>query len=162
MTLKELALPGFHAAGDPVMVVTGLGRSSNLDPIDGLVCRIPSQLLTGSQPPPLADPHGLLPADVQGLHAEACLIAQMSDVPEPAPAPATQFPAVADARTPWTQPWVPLILEWEVGLISDPAYAAGADPELLTWDAGNWTFDGTGYAWTASLSPRRRRTSTRR
>ena len=145
LLVRELALPGFHVPGDPVLVVTGLGRSTILDPADPPVCRLPAQLLDGPDPPPLDDPHGLLPDAVQGLHREAAAIARgmRSDTE---PAVGARFPPVSYAREDWAQPWVPLVLEWTVRVIGTPDYApVQGDPALPHWTAGNWTFDGTDY-----------------
>lgn len=178
---KAVELPQYRAASDPVIVVTGLGRSTVLDPAGTLLCRLASQTVdaltvagadycaSGScahpvAVPPLAGPAALLPDGVQALHTESfflspALFAQdamgtAADAPRvsaaiaalPRPAAGTRFPPRADAMPEWVQPWVPLLLDWQVAVLNAPAYTAGASEWQM--DPAQWTFDGSDFQWT--------------
>jgi hypothetical protein len=183
--LKPVNLPQFWAANDPVMLVTGLGRSTSLDPVENLVCRLPSQAVAAltvsgttycadgscansvaADVPVLAAPAGLLPASVAALHTEAFflspeLFAQnaLGDATQadavraaiaalPAPGTAATFPPYAGAMGEWTQPWVPLLLDWEVTVLKGPAYVDGtSSAPIPAFQPQLWSFDGTGFSW---------------
>jgi hypothetical protein len=186
LTLKSFNQPEYHSADDPVLVVTGLGRSTNLDPVAGLTCRVAGQaldsLVLGGKEhravdvaPSLADPNGLLPDGVQQLHAESVLLSpelcaalalgdagRAGDVQTalgalPAPAPGERFPPDPGAWPAWAQPWVPIVLEWELVVLRAPAYvSAGGDTPVYAFDQAQWHFDGTDWQWygpTAAASP---------
>jgi hypothetical protein len=215
LNLKPVNMPQFYYPNDPVVLVTGLGRSTNLDPSDGLMCRLPSQTLSSltvdgttyttngsggtniqNQIPVLADPNNLLPDAVQRLHAESlflspCLFAKdILNDPTPCPPPANTTDTIADevraalkpllappakdaqwppaaghfgplsyAAEEWAQPWVPLLLDWQVTVLQSPAYTNpqfGQNPDVHLTDAlnqGNWTFDGANYKWTGPTNP---------
>ena len=141
LRVRELALPGYHVPGDPVLVVTGLGRSTDLDPAGLPVCRLPAQLLAGPAEPPLPDPHHLLPDEIQDLHQEAVAL-WLGPPPGAERGAGAPFPPAP--RQSWTQPWVPLILEWQVRVIAGPDYQNHpADTALLRWTGRDWAFDGT-------------------
>jgi hypothetical protein len=183
-TLKQASLPQYHAPNDPVLLVTGLGRSTNLDPVGDLTCRLVSQTVdaltvdgtaycaagTCHQPvqvPALDDPNDLLPDGVQALHTESFFLspalfaadalgdpARSADVEAaisalpPASATASSFPPVSGCAVVWEQPWVPLLLDWQVTVLKAPAWVPGdsGDP-VYAFDAANWSFDGTDYVW---------------
>ena len=202
--LKAINRPQYYYPNDPVVLVKGLGRSTNFDPTEGLLCRLPSQtiskLTVGSttytvaasggtniqnQIPVLDDPHNLLPAGLEQLHTESfflspCLFAKvilgdtmpcpppvgtsdaLSDEVRqgvkalPAPAAGGYFAPVSFAMEEWEQPWVPLLLDWQVTLLKDPAYTCPTnknDPHLIcTLDQSNWQFDGTDYRWVGPIT----------
>ena len=179
LELKATNLPQYFASQDPVVLVTGLGRATNFDPVDGVLCRLASQAVAGltvsgtaytstsiaSQIPVLSDPRGLLPDGVQALNIEsfflsAALFAQdvlgnVSQSPAvqqaigalPKPSVGAQFPPTDYACTPWQQPWIPLLLDWKVVVLRDPAYTAPLDQPTCTFNQSNWQFDGTDYQW---------------
>lgn len=187
LTLKATNAPQFFAPQDPVVVITGLGRATNLDPSDGLLCRLPSQTVAGltvggtaytagtlaAQIPVLADPNSLLPSGAQELNVENLflspdLLAQAifgntSNVAAvtaaiaalPAPPAGGQFPPVSFAAATWVQPWVPLMLDWQVTVLKAPAYVtppawsetAWNPVSFATFDQANWQFNGSDFGW---------------
>lgn len=208
LVLKAVNMPQYHYPSDPVVLVTGLGRSTNLDPTDGLMCRPLSQTVaaltingttycvdssggTNIQPkmPALNDPNNLLPQGIQQFHYECfflspCLFAHdvlLDTTPCPAPAggpPDTlaaavstaigslqpsaaagaRFGPMAFAAAGWQQPWVPLMLDWQVTVLEGPAYTTPApgndDPHLVcTFNQDKWKFNGTDYTWIGSTDP---------
>lgn len=176
LVLDSGPLPEYHAANDPVVLVTGLGRSTNLDPVGDLTCRLPSQVVatllvdgkTGTAAP-LLDPLGLLPAGIGLLHAESLFlspalfaqdvlgdIAKAGDVLKaiaalPPPGPTVRFAPAAGSAVEWIQPWVPLLLDWQVTVLKEPAYSGGptTGPKspVCTLEQGYWKFDGTDHQW---------------
>lgn len=172
--LESGPMPDYHAPNDPVVLVTGLGRSTNLDPVGDLTCRLPSQTVAaltvdGSTgvAPPLHDPSGLLPAAVQQLHAESLFLSpalfaqdvlkdagKIADVRAaiaalPPPGPTVRFAPATGSALEWVQPWVPVLLDWEITMLKGPAYVAGTGPDapVCTLDGANWSFDGTSHNW---------------
>jgi hypothetical protein len=141
----------YHAPTDPVVLLAGLGRSTVLDPVEALTCRFVSQLVTNDvSVPALDDPHALLPEGVQELHAEAVtLAAQPPQNPAP-PSAGGSFPPPAEARQQWQQPWVPLLLDWQVTLLGAPAYASDGRAADLRFDQDKWAFDGRDYTWSGT------------
>jgi hypothetical protein len=155
LSTKATNAPQFYAPQDPVVMITGLGRATNFDPSDGILCRLPSQTVTSltvggraysagsvaAQVPVLADPNGVLPDGIQALNVEnlflsPSLFAQAvlgSTSPATVTAVSTasggnwppadgQFPPLAVAAQLWSQPWVPLLLEWQVTVLNAPGY----------------------------------------
>jgi hypothetical protein len=193
--LKVINRPQYYYPNDPVVLVKGLGRSTNFDPIGPLLCRLPSQTISkltvgnttytsaGSggvniqnQIPALDDPHNLLPEGVQHLHTESFFLSpylfakdilgdtapddsndalanEVRDAIKSVPAPSASdiFAPPSFAMQEWQQPWVPLLLSWQVTLLKDPAYICPQndnDPHATcTLDQSNWQFDGTDYRW---------------
>ena len=91
--LKPVNLPQFFHPNDPVVLIAGLGRSTNFDPSRGVLCRLASQttaeLTAGGTLfstiagrgadirgtiPLLQDARNLLPEGVQQLHIENVLL----------------------------------------------------------------------------------------
>jgi hypothetical protein len=188
--LKAGTLPQYFHPVDPVVVISGLGRSTNFDPVDGLVCRVTAQTIsqltvnnttyttvagpgTNIQPkiPLLNDPHNLLPRGVQDLNTEVFFLSpalfaqnilndpQQTQVVKDAigklgdPPAAAQFPPPSFAIPEWVQPWIPLLLDWEVTVFREPAYTAPTNlsspvnQPTCTFNQQNWQFDGTKYTW---------------
>lgn len=183
--LKSTSLPEYHYPNDPVVMVTGLGRSTNFDPGRGLLCRLPSQSVSAltvggtayaldptqgtgiaGRIPPLADPNGLLPAGAQALHAESfflsptlfasAILGDAGGAEEvragirnlPKPACGARFAPPSHATAAWVQPWVPLLLDWEITLLKQPAYSCKKGEPTCTLNQEHWSFDGTDYRWT--------------
>lgn len=193
LTLKASGLSPYYHPTDPVLLVTGLGRSTNLDPIGPLICRLASQLVTrmtitgssycvsgicdhniAAQIPPLVN-NSLLPADISTLQEEAFFLAPglfaqdvggglQSQVVQaaiealptagktPSLTPDSQFAPEAIAFGQWKQPWIPLLLEWKVAVLSKPAYTLPDVEDTVNiptprLDPSNWHFDGTRYTW---------------
>lgn len=201
LVLKAVNTEPYYSANDPVILISGLGRSTNFDPIDGLMCRLPSQTVSTltvngqaygfdssaqhnilNQIPALANADKV-PDAIQELHQEALLLSPRlfagdilgNTVPCPVPAgtadpqtdavrqaykslpqPAAgaRFAPVSFAMEEWQQPWVPLVLDWQVTVIRDPAYTSPKDPQDTNlqleceFNQELWQFDGTDYNWT--------------
>ena len=224
--LKTVSAPQYYAANDPVILITGLGRATNFDPIDGLTCRLPSQTVNSltvggttygfdssaqqnivNQVPALTNTDKV-PDAIRQLHLESFLLSPRlfaqnvlgdtvpcpvpAGTPDPQadavrqaysalpqPAAANRFAPVSfettvksdstnssDGSSPkttfsseWQQPWVPLVLDWEVKVLRDPAYTAPTDPNSANlqlecqFDQSNWQFDGTDYTWIGPTAP---------
>lgn len=163
--LKPVEDEQYFAANDPVILITGLGRSTNFDPIDGLMCRLPSQAvsLDGAHPPALP---GIdkVPIPVADLHRESFLLSPdlsgqniLNSLPQPAVG--LRFAPVSFAMEKWQQPWVPLLLDWQVTVMKDPAYTSPSDPNYTNlqlecqFNRDYWNFNGTDYGWTGSTTP---------
>jgi hypothetical protein len=179
LVLKAANMPQYFASQDPVVLVTGLGRATNFDPVDGVLCRLASQAVAAltvnnqtytaasiaGQIPVLSDPRSLLPDGTQALHIESLFLSaalfaqdilgnvgQKSAVEQaiaalPKPASGAQFPPTDYAFAEWQQPWIPLLLDWRVVVLRDPAYAATVGTPTCTFNQGNWQFDGSDYQW---------------
>src|SRR6185295_12971672 len=124
--------------------------------------------------PVLNDPNRLLPDAVQQLHTEffflspqlfakdvggsveasdiQSAIAQLSAAPADGQLPPVAFTTDSnDKRTwEWQQPWVPLLLDWQVAVLQGPAYSSNPNQPTCAFNQSNWTFDGTDYTWTGS------------
>jgi YVTN family beta-propeller protein len=187
--LKALNQPQYYSPNDPVVLVTGLGRSTNLDPEDGVMCRLPSQTVAAltisgasycaaaacgndiqNQIPVLSDPNHLLPDAIEQLNTESfflspALFAQnilgstsrTGDVQQaikslPQPAAGGHFAPLAYAMPEWAQPWVPLLLDWQVTVLQGPAYTSEAGQPTCTFAQSNWQFNGTDYVWSGPTS----------
>ena len=179
-TLKPISLPSYYYPNDPVVVITGLGRSDNFDPVDGVLCRLPSQVLTQltvngtsypfATPLALSDPNKLLPPAVIALHNESYFLSPAlfeavtstkdADVQAALKAATktagAQFTPLAYAWEVWAQPWVPLLLDWSVSVMIAPGYSAQPDSsrphQLYELDQQNWQFNGTDYTWVGPMS----------
>jgi hypothetical protein len=179
--LKARSAAAFHHPNDPVLLISGLGRSTNFDPHDGVVCRLATQAISAltvsgtsyrldanAKKPLLADPNGLLPDGVQQLHAEAVILsphvfaaaagANSDAVAQaykalPAATAGIPFPPPAYAAGPWQQPWVPLLLDWEVTVLRDPAYSGAPKQPTCTFHQERWQFDGMDHAWAGPTKP---------
>ncbi len=187
--LKAMNLPQYFHPNDPVVLIAGLGRSTNFDPAGSVVCRLTTQAISQlsvngttystsssngtdiqSQIPVLDDPNSLLPDGVQELNTEGlflspALFAQdiLGDMNQaqavltaiqalPGPPSAVQFPPASFAIPTWAQPWIPLILDWQVTVLKEPAYTAPTvqtetNQPTCTFNQANWQFDGTQYNW---------------
>ena len=181
--LKPVSLPQFFQPNDPVVLITGLGRSTNFDPSRGVICRLVSQAVAEltvegtlfstiagrgtdirAKIPQLQDPKNVLPAGVQQLHTEsvllspellATLIAKGADkiadaiAKIPGPAADARFAPPDYSREKWRQPWIPLLLDWEVTVMKRPAYMPpeNIDDRYSVFRKERWIFDGTDYVW---------------
>ncbi len=123
-----------------------------------------------AQLPVLADPHNLLPDGVQQLNVENFFLSpelfaqdilgnvNLADAVRRAIA-ALPAPPVAELAPPgfamaeWAQPWVPLLLDWSVTVLQQPAYSCGTNQPTCTFDQSNWQFDGTDYGWVGPTTP---------
>jgi|GEM_PF-2038354 len=184
LQLKGINQPQYFAAQDPVVLIAGLGRATNFDPVDGVLCRLPSQAVASltiggrsyggaglaGQIPVLGDPRGLLPDGVQVLNAESFFLSpflfaenvlgSMGQAPAveqaiqalPKPAAGGQFPPVEYAYAAWQQPWVPLLLDWQVVVLRSPAYSGAVGGVTCTFNQGTWSFGGTDYTWAGPTS----------
>jgi hypothetical protein len=178
--IKATNLPEYHAATDPVLLMTGLGRSTQLDPVGNLTCRLLTQAVNqltidgttygAADLPPLPDPNGLLPDGVSALHTEALLLsAQLfaeSVLHDPGmvdevtaaiaalrpPSPSAPFLPAPGSWEPWVQPWVPVLLDWQVTVVAQPAYAQN-HASVLEFQQNQWAFDGTDWQWTGTTDP---------
>jgi hypothetical protein len=191
--LKELPMPQFFGPNDPVVLVTGLGRSSNFDPVGELNCRLSSQciqqltvnhegtktwtsadLAARGVVPLLDDPKQLLPGPAATLNMESFFLSpslfavnaigdaaaagavsaaikalepKAGYVPEDKPHLPLSF-----SREPWVQPWVPLLLDWQVTVLSDKSFNCvksepSASYPYCTLDQDNWEFNGSDFIW---------------
>jgi hypothetical protein len=200
--IKGVQLPVFNSANDPVIVVSGLGRSTNFDPVGSLLCRLPEQTLSSlavngttysnkgsgtdisASLPTLDLPAGILPVPVAVLLTESFFLspwmfaadvlkdtepcpigpppsnspaaavanaiaaASPTDAANWTPGSATTFGPIASSAMTWVQPWVPLLLDWEITVIEDPCYTAGqTNDQMYTFSTENWSFNGTDFAW---------------
>lgn len=120
--------------------------------------------------PPLNDPNGVLPSALQQLHAEnvflwpaafagfvlgdptqaAAVAAAIDSLPKPAPG--VEFPPLPFALSKWEQPWVPLLLDWQVAVLQEPAYTSTPGQRTCTFNQGNWQFDGADYKWAGPVT----------
>jgi hypothetical protein len=185
--LKPTSLPRYFAPQDPVVLISGLGKATNLDPAEGIICRLPSQAVASltvngtaysaasvaAQMPVLTAASGILPDGVQVLNCEAFFLSpglfaqaalgNASQAPAvqtaigglPAPSASGQFPPIGYAATAWVQPWVPLLLDWQVTVLKGPAYSSPSGAPICTFNQANWQFvgtehpeiDGADYQW---------------
>lgn len=186
--LRATNLPQYHGPNDPVVVATGLGRSTALDPGDALVCRVVSQTVNAltvsgipyrtdggehdvsQRLPVLADPNGVLPAEVQPLHVESVFLSPTLAAQDllgaaappsaveaaiaalPPPGVASEFCPWSGAMSAWAQPWAPLLLDWEVTVLKSPAYTAATGDATCTFNSENWAFDGTDFRWSGATT----------
>lgn len=183
--LKSSTKPQFNYPNDPVLLVTGLGRSTNYDPDEYLICRLTSQNISSltihkttygiddtctknimGDIPVLDDPNHVLPEGSRELHIENFFLspimfaqnilgdAAQSDTVRKAydslskPAADIQFEPVSIAMAEWVQPWVPLLLDWQITVLKEPAYSCPEGGDTATFNRENWTFDGTDFQWT--------------
>jgi hypothetical protein len=183
--LKSVNLPQFFHPNDPVVLITGLGRSTKFDPSRGVMCRLVSQTIAEltvdgtlfstiagrgtdirAKIPQLQDPKNLLPIGVQQLHTESVLLTPgllttrigksrnaivdaIDKLPKlPGPTPDARFASSDYSREEWRQPWVPLLLDWNVTIMKGPAYTPPKNDEPYSeFRKDRWTFDGTDYVW---------------
>ncbi len=184
--LKATSTPQYYYPNDPVILATGLGRSTHLDPTGPLVCRLPSQTLTAltvngttyttqgtgknsiqSHIPVLSDPNHLLPESLQALYDESFLLSpqwfaitvlqdatqsdEVNQAIQALPTTGAQFPPLELARQVWAQPWVPLLLDWQVTVLEGPAYTGESNQtSLTTFHQEDWKFTGTDFQWNGS------------
>jgi hypothetical protein len=177
--LKARNAAPFHRPNDPVLLISGLGRSTNFDPVGDVTCRLATQTIPAltvggtsyrldsvAKRPLLDDPNHLLPDGVQQLHAEAVILSpqvftgaigagsvdavRQAYAALPAPAAGVPFAPPAYAAGPWQQPWVPLLLDWKVAVLRDPAYSAAPKQPTCTFHQERWQFNGTDYVWAGS------------
>ena len=54
------------------------------------------------------------------------------------------------------QPWVPLLMDWQITVLKAPAYApgSGVNTPVFTFGPANWSFDGTDYDWVGPTTAR--------
>ncbi|MBV9278833.1 MAG: hypothetical protein JOZ41_02010, partial [Chloroflexi bacterium] len=120
--------------------------------------------------PLLGDPRSLLPEAVAQLNIESVFLSPAlfardilnSPGQEPAvkaalqalpgPSAAARFAPAAYAMGEWQQPWVPLLLDWQVTVLQQPAYSDGQGQPTWTFNQGNWRFDGADFQWAGSTS----------
>jgi len=182
--LKATNKPEFNYPNDPVMLVTGLGRSTNYDPEESLVCRTLSQLVSKlnvdgidycidtscphnikTDIPILDDPNHLLPDGVQQMSIENFFLSpdmfaqnilgdkslseKVIDAYKTISTPSadTQFTPVPRSMEAWIQPWIPLLLDWQVTVLKQPAYTCEEEGAAPIFNRQYWDFDGTDYQW---------------
>lgn len=184
--LKPVSSPQYFHPTDPVVLITGLGRSTNFDPSRGVICRLTSQTVAEltvdgtlfstiagrgrdirAEIPQLQAPRDLLPEGVQELHIESVLLSPgllatrigkgrdkiaeaITNLPDPAPG--VRFAPPAYSRGEWEQPWIPLLLDWDITVMKRPAYLPPASrpargQSYSVFQKDNWIFDGTDYVW---------------
>ncbi|MFE7590683.1 hypothetical protein ACFU6K_14885, partial [Kitasatospora sp. NPDC057512] len=160
--LKRVAPAPYYQVPDPSIVLRNTGNRRRVTRDTPLPCRTPDQLITAlsiagrSVPapatPPAPDLTGLPETDtLTRVLAESALLARAAVTPATDPgtyatALAEDLAApdrlitgtVAEYTAPWSQPWTPLYLLWEVRLYPLP---------FRTDDTDNWAFDGTRYRW---------------
>jgi len=186
--LKPEPAPRFHAPADPVMLISGLGRSERFGHDGQLPCRRPCDLVTGltvagttlttaSMPagavpqldatglPELAntlvvETYWLNPADAatiadKGLNSTdagviAAIAADLQAVP---PQNIVGTPPAPRGNTAWSQPWLPLYLEWSTDFFysfqteGSGSFVPDANGDYQ-FDRTHWAFDGSDYDWT--------------
>ncbi|MCZ1021267.1 hypothetical protein [Streptomyces noursei] len=138
LLLKRVPDSPFHTPQDPVVLIRGAGMHEPMDTTPPLPCRPTEAIAT--QPP--SDEHAAtinslltdVPAPVRALAHESAWYTAHTQPP-----PGTIAPPEFVLR-PWTQPWQPLYLEWEVRHHPIPHNTNNGKP--------NWTFDGDRYTWT--------------
>lgn len=185
--LKSEPMPTFAAPQDPVMLITGLGRSERFGHDGVLDCRLPDQLVHGltadskdlttatmpagavpqldaSALPTLAnalvaEAYWLSPADAatiadKGLNStDAAIIKAIEDnLTAQPPVDVLGTPPADIGNQIWTQPWLPLYLEWSVSFYFTFKSAGNGKFETqpngdYLFDRENWVFDGSDYSW---------------
>jgi hypothetical protein len=132
------------------------------------------------QIPAIDDPKRLLPDAIEQLHRESiflspCLFAEnilgsapcahekekdtsrAADVRKaieklPAPSASGQFAPLQFSRNEWIQPWVPLLLDWQVTILKSPAYTAEEGQQTCKFNRNNWQFSGTDFQWAGPIT----------
>ncbi|SDS74476.1 hypothetical protein SAMN05216371_0528 [Streptomyces sp. TLI_053] len=166
LQLRRVASPSFYQPSDPVVLLQGAGARQPLgrDPDQPLPCRFPGQLVksvtsvgleyTGAGAPTLPPLGGDVPAVCKDLLHEFAVLDQAArakgvggsglydilnnpDTQLHGPT-ATSTAALAAYTSLWTQPWLPLFLQWELHYTPTP-YRSG--------QRTHWTFDGADYTW---------------
>lgn len=186
--LKPSPAPTYAAPHDPVMLISGLGRSERFGHDGVLDCRLAGDLVHGlsaggkdlttatmpagavpqldaSALPALAnglvaEAYWLSPADAatiadQGLNStDAAVVASISDaLSDTPPQGVLGTPPAAIGNQAWTQPWLPLYLEWSVDFYftfdanPDGTFKTQPNGDYL-FDRAHWAFDGNDYNWT--------------
>ena len=185
LVLKPLSLPEYYHPGDPVLLITGLGRSTNFDSENGLICRLSSQVVSALEVegitynrekikdkiPSLVYPAGVLPDSLQNLHTEAFFLspymfavnvfkdaAKAEKVAQaikklPSPAVGVSFAPESHSVEVWKQPWIPLLLDWQITVFKEPAYEGNVKEATCRFNSEKWKFDGTDYNWIGPLQP---------
>ena len=184
---KAVNEPRYFHPNDPVVLITGLGRSTAFDPPRGVACRLLSQTIvelnvggtlfstidgrgTDLRPaiPPLNDPNKVLPEDARRIYVESFFllpsllaavtgksldeaIAAVKKLPEPSSD--GPFAPLVYSREAWEQPWIPLLLDWDITIMKRPAYIEVKDEKTKrdkpysVFQRDLWKFDGTDYVW---------------
>jgi hypothetical protein len=93
----------------------------------------------GSTPPPPTDP--LLNAVVAAIQAASPTTKANWTPPAPA------FGPLAYAASQWTQPWIPLLLDWQITVLEAPAYDPGPVGGSYSFTRNDWSFNGTDFVW---------------
>ncbi|WP_116209064.1 hypothetical protein [Streptomyces olivoreticuli] len=141
LLLRRAPAAPFHTPQDPVVLICGAGMHEPMDTATTVPCR-PVEAIA---PPRPGDEHkatidGLLanvPAPVRALaHESAWYTTGNTDKAE---LPDGAIPPPAFVLCPWTQPWQPLYLEWQVRYYPIPHTASNGKP--------NWAFNGKRYEW---------------
>lgn len=181
LVLKAANMPQYYYPNDPVVLITGLGRSTNFDPEDGILCRLPSQTVSSltvdnttyctvtpgginiqDKIPVLSDPDNLLPDCIQQLHIENFFLSTdwfagvilgdatkskdvINAIESLDPAADSVFAPTSYAWESWEQPWVPILLDWQVTVFSQPAYIP--DGQTYDFNQDNWTLKNNDYHW---------------
>ena len=146
--------PRFYQPADPVLVVGGLGHDLVIDPAATLACRYQDAVVTAiagvSADVPAIAASGLSPA-VDALLAEFALLQAFRALD--APGFATRLAAAkqtggaivgtlpALGLESWTQPWLPLYLEWQADWHALP-YQVGTNAQ--------WSLEGDDLAFTGT------------
>ncbi|SHG72950.1 discoidin domain-containing protein [Streptoalloteichus hindustanus] len=161
LELKRVPADTYHRPADPVVVLGNTGNTDALtrDEEDPLPCRVPSALLSEvrigdswhppESAPPLPNLEGL-PALCTPLLKEFALLDRAVRAPLDGSDDRTALHAIVEDPTNlsrgawpehtrcWTQPWLPLYLQWRVLHCATPYQDAQSQ---------HWTFDGDRYRW---------------
>ncbi|HTF02381.1 MAG TPA: hypothetical protein VK826_00085, partial [Bacteroidia bacterium] len=167
--LKATNGPRYWKAANPVLTISGLEPSAAADPDEVLKVRSSANLITGlscadkkitgdvlSKAIPLPAGSNTLPEICLRLLSEFFLIdpsnaaalakaagiteAQLSGIMQKHDAQAYSGILPSNDLQPWSQPWEPIFVEWQVNYKHIP---------FSTGDQANWNFNGDDYSYTA-------------
>jgi hypothetical protein len=174
LELKPSAMPRFYYPNDPVVLVTGMGRSFKYGQTGILYCRTSSgfidpQTIANLESVVPAVTNQYIPAAAGELFSEAfCLdpnnakiiaAKNLSDAVKSAVDSITQLPTPKSGSIPtakqigtigkcgaleWEQPWVPLYLEWMVYYYYNDKSDGHGG---YVFSQADWQFDGTDFTY---------------
>ncbi|MGW4379139.1 hypothetical protein [Kitasatospora sp. NPDC004531] len=166
LQLRRVASPPFYQPADPVILLQGAGADQPLgrDLDQPLKCRFPAQLLasadtvggtyTGARAPHLPPLGKDVPAVCTALLHEFAVLDEAArargsggsglyDILENPNtelhgASPTDVALLNEYTAQWSQPWLPLFLQWELHYAPTPYHSN---------QQTHWTFDGRDYTW---------------
>jgi hypothetical protein len=143
--LRRAPAPEFHQPADPVLLFAHIGTPTGPEPGATVACRLKSEVVTSGdgiagipddQLRPFSTAKIPEQAAVQTLITEFWLLDQAQLTGKKVTYPPGKPRPLPGATTPWTQPWQPLYLLYDVSYYPVP-YQAGTGP--------HWKFDGSRF-----------------